>query len=378
MRVTGEKPTVINVVNERIEDRARFDLIRYANCWEDADILLAALAIKPDGTYLSVCSGGDNTLSILSCKPAMVIAGDISRVQLACLDLKKAAFLNLDYEEMLRFLGLKETTDRKKIYRLISGSLSAPFRAFWDSYPEGIEQGIIHIGKFEDYFKIFRTWILPLIHSHSDIAELLRPKKLAERQKFYHYRWDTNIWRLIFKLFFSRTVMGRLGRDPEFFRYVEGDVAGQLLQRAEYALTVLPTHNNPHLEYILTGNFSRALPHYLRPEHFQEIREGLERLVFFGGGMTEALEAHRELRFDGYNLSDIFEYMSYGDYLQHLDRLIAGSKPGGRLVYWNMLADRVPPGRYQDRLVSLEERARELFQQDKAFFYKAFRIEAVL
>jgi S-adenosylmethionine-diacylglycerol 3-amino-3-carboxypropyl transferase len=70
--------------------------------------------------------------------------------------------------------------------------------------------------------------------------------------------------------------------------------------------------------------------------------------------------------------------MSYEDYIRHLDHLIAGANPGGRLVYWNMLADRVPPGRYQNRIVSLEERARELFQQDKAFFYKAFRIEAVL
>ena len=53
---------------------------------------------------------------------------------------------------------------------------------------------------------------------------------------------------------------------------MEGDVAGRLLHRAEYAVTVLPTHDNPYLEYILTGNFSQALPHYLRPEHFQDIR----------------------------------------------------------------------------------------------------------
>ncbi len=32
--------------------------------------------------------------------------------------------------------------------------------------------------------------------------------------------------------------MGRLGRDPEFFRYVEGSVAERILERVEYALTV--------------------------------------------------------------------------------------------------------------------------------------------
>ena len=345
MHFIDEKPAVPTAMNDRIEDRARFDIVRYANCWEDADILLSALEIKPDGFYLSVCSGGDNTLSMLSRKPAQVIAADISSVQLACLDLKKAAFLNLDYEEMLQFLGLKEAANRTKVYRLISGNLLARSRAFWDGYPEGIDQGIIHIGKFESYFKIFRKWILPLMHRANDIDELVKPKDLAARQEFYQHRWDTWVWRLIFRLFFSRTMMGRLGRDPEFFRFVEGDVASRLLQRAEYGLTVLPTHNNPYLEYILTGNCSQALPHYLRPEHFQAIREGLAGLVLFKGGIAEALEGHRDLKFDGFNLSDIFEsHMSYDAYIQHLDRLIAGSEPGGRLVYWNMLADRVHAG----------------------------------
>ena len=58
---------------------------------------------------------------------------------------------------------------------------------------------------------MFRTWILPLVHGEGDIAELLRPKDLAERQEFYYRRWDTGLWRLVFKMFFSRTVMGRLG-----------------------------------------------------------------------------------------------------------------------------------------------------------------------
>ena len=28
---------------KKIEERVRFDAIRYANCWEDADILMTAL-----------------------------------------------------------------------------------------------------------------------------------------------------------------------------------------------------------------------------------------------------------------------------------------------------------------------------------------------
>ena len=76
-------------------------------------------------------------------------------------------------------------------------------------------------------------------------CELLEPRTPEERRRFYEQRWDTWRWRLLFRLFFSRTVMGRLGRDPEFFRYVEGDVAASILARTRHALTVLDPADNP-------------------------------------------------------------------------------------------------------------------------------------
>ena len=262
-------------MNDRIEDHAGFDLIRYANCWEDADVLLGAMEIKPEGAYLSVSSAGDNTLSLLSGHPARLIAADISSAQLACLDLKKAAFMNLDYEEVLCFLGPREASDRIRVYRLLSGSLSGPSRAFWDNRLEVIGRGVIHAGKFESYFRTFRKWVLPFVHGKDHVTELMKPKDLSGREEFYRLRWNSLLWRLIFRIFFGRTVMGRLGRDPEFFRYVESDAATRLLDRAKSGLTVLPTHDNLYLEYILTGNFSRSLPHYLRPGQYGAIRENL-------------------------------------------------------------------------------------------------------
>ena len=60
-------------MNDRIEYRTRFDLIRYAKCWEDVDILVQAMEIKPAGSSLSVSSVGDNTLSLLRKHPAQAL-----------------------------------------------------------------------------------------------------------------------------------------------------------------------------------------------------------------------------------------------------------------------------------------------------------------
>ena len=72
--------------------------------------------------------------------------------------------------------------------------------------------------------------------------------------------------------------MGRLGRDPSFFRYVEGSVADRILARTRHALTKLNPAENPYLQWILTGHHTTALPYALRPENFEAIRANLHRL----------------------------------------------------------------------------------------------------
>ena len=48
-----------------IADKANFERIRYAQCWEDADVLLEAIEVTRAGTYLSIASAGDNTLALV-------------------------------------------------------------------------------------------------------------------------------------------------------------------------------------------------------------------------------------------------------------------------------------------------------------------------
>jgi S-adenosylmethionine-diacylglycerol 3-amino-3-carboxypropyl transferase len=360
-----------------IQERAKFDLIRYSNCWEDADILLKALQVKEGGIYFSIASSGDNTLSILSQSPLFVLAIDINSAQLACVELKKAAFLNLTYEETLHFLGVQNGVDRISTYRKIRKHLSANAQQFWDGNQEIIKRGVIHVGKFENYFRLFRKWALTLVHPQERAIELLIRKEDRERFRFYNQKWDTWRWRLLFKIFFSRPVMGHLGRDPEFFKYVKGDVASRIMERVKYGLTALPTNENPYLEYILTGNFKNSLPFYLRRESFDIIQKNLEKLVLFKGDLDTAFRAYSTLRFDGFNLSDIFEYMSHEQYTYELQKILGFSKKEARLVYWNMLVDRKRPEKMKDRLKPLERKARELFLQDKAFFYKSLIVEEV-
>src|SRR5690606_9605080 len=212
---------------------------------------------------------------------ADVVTVDLSVAQLACLELRCAAFRELNYGELLSFLGVHESDERLQTYSLLAGQLSPASRRFWDKQQAAVARGIIHVGRFENYFRTFRTRVLPLIHSQARVAKLLQPRSLQERREFWQRHWNNRRWRWLFRLFFSRFLLGRLGRDPEFFRYVEGSVSERILRRTQYGLTELPTHDNPFLSYIATGNFQLSLPRYLRAEYFESIRSGLDRLTLF-------------------------------------------------------------------------------------------------
>ncbi|HEU4996299.1 MAG TPA: DUF3419 family protein [Gemmatimonadaceae bacterium] len=355
-----------------IDERARFDYVRYANCWEDADVLCAALDPVRGKRILSIASGGDNSFA-LAADGASVVAVDLSEPQLAVVELKRAAIITLDYDALLSFLGLAPADDRVGVYARLARSIPSDARAFWDAHPNDIHRGIAHVGRFERYFETFRRRVVPLFHGRETVRQLLADKSARERREFYDRVWNNRRWRWMFKLFFSRRVMGLMGRDPEFFRYVEGSVADRILDRAEYAFTILPTHSNPYLNFIFTGQFGETLPRYLERARFEELKQAMDRVDVVRGSAEAVAQRHGP--FDGFNLSDIFEYLDPATCASMYRALLASSRPRARFAYWNMLVPRRRPDALADRLRSLDDQARALFAADRAFFYSAFVLE---
>lgn len=363
--------------------RVDFSTIRYAQVWEDAEVLLGGLEVGPPDVCLSIASAGDNALSLLTRAPRKVVAVDVNPAQLACLELRVAAIRGLDHGACLELLGLRPSPPapearRMDLYQQIRRNLPESARTYWDAHPDFIRRGAATVGKFERYFELFRSRVLPWIHSGQTVAQLLAGGTAAERRRFYAERWNTWRWRLLFRLFFSRGVMGRLGRDPAFFRYVDGPVATRILERTQFALTALDPAENPYLHWILTGHHGPVLPHPWRPENFARIRANLERLELRLGSVEEVLAAHPGRDFTRFNLSDIGEYMSEDAFRALLEAICAKAVPGARLAYWNMLAARHRPESMAARLRRLTDQAEAWHARDRAFFYRAFVLEEVM
>lgn len=351
-------------------------LLRYAQCWEDADILVDGLDVQPGHTCVSIASAGENSFSLLSRSPARVIAVDLNPAQLAAVELRVAAYRVLTHPELLELIGSRFSDRRMALYARCRDVLNAEARGFWDHRPDDIAAGIGSAGKFERYFRTLRRWVLPLVHRRRTVRALLTPKNRDERLRFFDERWDSIAWRMLFRVFFSERLLGFLGRDPSFFRYAEDSVADHLLKRVRHAFVELDPSANPYLTWILTGTHGPALPHALRAENFDAIRANLNRFEVRRSSLEE-LDAERTGPVDRWNLSDIFEYMSDDNARALFGRIADRSRAGSRVAYWNMIVPRRGETLLPSRLRARNEDSVRLFAQDKAFFYRAFIVEDV-
>jgi len=354
---------------------ADFSIIRYAQCWEDADVLLAGLDVQPGDVCLSIGSGGENSLSLLTCDPARVVAVDLSPAQTACLQRKEAGFRSLSHDELLELLGVTPSIQRATLYARLRDLLTPASLAFWDGHPKAIAAGINTAGKFEHYFTLFRRYFLPLVHTRQECEALFVSRSPEARRRYHDEVWNNRRWRLLFKVFFSRAVMGRLGRDPSFFRYVQGSVAGRIEQQVHHALTELDPADNPYLQWIVLGRFSSALPHALRPENFEIIRARIDRLEWRLAPIEEVLAEAGENAFDRFNMSDIFEYLSEKQSDTAFAAIAKAGRRGGRVAYWNMLAPRRYPQALAERFFCHDTLSQQLHQQARACFYSAYFVD---
>lgn len=349
--------------------KADFSFIRYSNCWEDTHILRRALSIKRGETGISVASAGDNTFALLLDDPKRIYAFDLNPTQLYCCELKMACFRCLSYEEMLTLLGVLEGC-RRTLYEKLRHGLSEDAVRYFDAHPEIIDAGIIHVGKFERYFGIFRRFVIPLVAGSEAFGHFARANTLSAQWNFYRRYIDTGRFRAMFRLYFGYRVMGQLGRDSSFYDHVkEKEQSGSdIRSRFEYGIRNTVNAENPYINYIITGNYTRrSLPLYLRRENFAAIRSRIDRITLIKGDLL-SLQLQNV---DFANLSDIFEYMSESDAQRNMQHLAEMLCNGARAACWNMQNRRYLDGADFVRDAALSE---ALFRRNHSWFYRDFML----
>lgn len=354
----------------KLASRVSFDRIRYANCWEDADVLIRGLQLRGGERVLCIASGGDNALALLTAQPQSVLAIDINPTQLYLTELKQKAFQVLNYESLLVFLGVKEGADEERVacFQAVEPLLSPDAATYWSQQLDTIRNGLVYAGKFENYFRIFRRYLLPLVHGERQIEQLFVGKTDAEQAAFFHQVWNSRRWQWLMRFFFNRYTLGRYGRDPEFLKQVRVNVADYIITKASAHLQRSACTNNYFLHMIMTGSYGRSLPVYLRKQNFDVIKANVHRLQ---GQLITAEAIISQQPFDAYGFSNFFEYLSSTEFDTFALQCSQHIPVGAHVAYWNLMV----PRSLHDSLplqFSCVASPDELTGKDYGFFYHRF------
>lgn len=361
---------------------ALFDLL-FGMSWEDPESDRRALAIHPGDTLMTVTSGGCNTLTLLLEDPAKIYAVDINPSQSYLLELKRAAILRFDAEELYAFLGLTPSKYRNQSLGRLRDDLSEAAFSYWTARPELARRGVIYAGRYESFVRLFSR-VVGLMQGKRRVDGFFRCETLDQQRAYFDSRWNTPQWRLLFKLLANKRMLAKRGLTSDYFKFDDGaaSFADSFFLRARKALREIPIQSNYFIAQYLCGNYLNdvAVPAYLLGHNLPVVKSRLDRIEIVVSDAQGWMGRQAAASIDAFSLSNICELMSLEETSRLFKEVARSARPGARICFRNLMIPRAVPEAISQRIVLDEDLSRELLAQDRSFVYsrvQAFKVAGI-
>ncbi|MCA0199836.1 MAG: BtaA family protein [Proteobacteria bacterium] len=332
-----------------------FDRLVYTQIWEDPEVDIAAMELKPGHKVATICSAGCNALSYLTAAPDVeVTAIDLNFSHLSLAGLKRAAFGAVGSYDDIRSLFVKAAGARNRaLYQdRIAAKLPAGIKAYW----EGGRRA-----RYEDFVSgFFKKGLLGKAITLARLLARLHGVRLedalamddADQQR----AWARKVLRPVFEgrllsmLFSLRHPLFLLGIPPRQFELLcdgrPDRMASVLADRTEQLLGAVKSSENYFLWQAFTHGYKpsadgRALPPYLTRENFDIMRRRACQLHLEHDSVTNFLARQEAAAFDRYVLLDAQDWMDERTLVALWSQIGRTAKPGARVVF--RTAGTIPP-----------------------------------
>jgi len=366
----------------------------YPQIWEDPAVDMAALALRPTDSLVTIASGGCNVLSYLVDDPAEIIAIDLNGAHIALNRLKLCAAKHLpDYESFFRFFGRADAPDNIAVYnRFIRPHLDAVSRAYWEGRTLTGARRIAHFGKNFYRYGLLGNFIgaahaLARLYG-CDPKAILKARSLEEQQALFESAIEP-----IFEKPFIRWLVGRqaslygLGIPPsQYVALARDDGDGKMVNVLRERLRRLACDFDISTNYFAWQAFARgyedgpdpATPPYLQRANFDALRARCDRVDIRHVSFADYLESRAKETLDAFVLLDAQDWMT-DDGLTRLWREITRTaRPGARVIFRTAADERLLPGRVPSEILSRwtydAGRCRALARQDRSSIYGGFHL----
>lgn len=344
----------------------------FTHNWEDPAIDERVLKIKEGDTVFTITSGGCNSLGFLRFNPSAIYCVDINPAQNYLMELKQAAFKELDHTTCCNFLGLTLCKNRKEIFHSIKKDLSKEALLFWNDHMHIINSGVIMNGRYEKFVKVAGR-LLRLLQGNKKAEIFFSLPSVEEQKQFYVEQWDNKKWRWIFKTMFNKKRLAKKGLVSDYFHFDDGSTSfsESFYKRASHVMKDIPVNTNYFIALYFLGHYlnNDNVPEYLKPENFPIIKQNIERVHPVSADSKYWLAQQPENFFDAFALSNICELMDDVDTHKLFSEVIRTAKPGARIVFRNLMIPREVPANLKCNIVKNEALSKQIQFDDRSFVY---------
>ena len=376
-------------LGQRLLDKAFATAFRglvYAQIWEDPEVDMEALDIRPDSRVVTIASGGCNALSYLVADPAQITALDLNTAHVALGKLKIASARHLpDYATFRRFFAEADRAENVDAYRqYVAPHLDETSRRYWEGrdligrrringfstgiYKRGLLGGFIGVAHL--LAKLYRIDLSAVVAAQDlDAQRAVFEEKLSPVFDRRFVRWLTD----------QPAALFGLGIPPAQFDALAGDekMAEVLRRRLEKLACDFPVGNNYFAWQAFTRGYGRSpdcpLPPYLREEYYDTLRARLDRLDLRHANMTEWLAAQGDASLDRYILLDAQDWMDDAQLTALWSEITRTAKPNARVLFRTAAEPSLLPGRVPDAILNRwdysELASRKFTQADRSSIY---------
>jgi len=368
----------------------------YNQIWEDPDVDLEALQLKPHHRLITIASGGCNVLNYLAADPAKIVAVDLNTNHIALTRLKLSALENLpSYEEFFRFFGQANDKANREAYdSFLSQRLDATTRRYWEKHIP------LHGRRINMFARnLYRYGLLGRFIGILHVMAKLHGKKLdgilsartpAEQRSAFERiiapLFDVKSVRLLSK---SPVSLYALGIPPaqydELVAGTNGNAIAVLRERVERLACDFPIQEN----YFAWQAFGRgydvehreAVPAYLQRETYELIRTRTDKVEVHHASLTDFLRDQPAHSMHRYVLLDAQDWMNPAQLAalwSEIDR--TADTRDARVIFRTAGADSPLPRKLPAELLApwiyLEEESRAFHAQDRSSIYGGFHVYA--
>jgi S-adenosylmethionine-diacylglycerol 3-amino-3-carboxypropyl transferase len=379
-------------IRERLFTLAFKGLV-YPQIWEDSEVDLKALQLKPGARIVAIASGGCNVLSYLTADPAEILAVDLNRAHIALTKLKLAAIRQLpSYGSFYRFFGEADSDANLAAYkRHVRSALDPETRRYWEGR-DFLGRRRVTLFKRDIYRHGLLGTFIGTAHLMARLygvnpRHMIDARSLDEQLHFFEARlaplFDKTLVRWLTS---KKTSLYGLGIPPAQYEALAlaggGDMAALLRERLKRLACDFSLSDN----YFAWQAFGRGyaasgsgpLPPYLRPQNFDSIRERSSRVNVVRSSVTEALDKEAAASLDAYVLLDAQDWMTDAQLNALWQAITRTARPGGRVVFRTAAEPTLLPGRVDERLLRRwtyeAETSRVLGREDRSSTYGGFHV----